>query len=200
MKLDSVRLRIVVLILTALTTVTTIASLATPFIAQISADVSTGSSKYNVGFLNGDHADGNLVFNYNWCSDCNGLNQTWLGMSILWGVPIALQVAAALLVFFSPNRAYWVLQLSFIVQACGGFGFCARVLPLFREVLQNTPQPINVYWTIAPAGVVAIIAICFHFLTLLAFAVFYRAFLVESMPIEANDESTSAHETNEPAS
>jgi hypothetical protein len=178
--MHSTKIRIAVLALLALTAATTIASFATPFVAKITTQVSTGKLHYNIGFLNGDKGDSKLVFNYEWCSDCSGLNTAWLAVSILWGAPIVLQVISALLVFFSPSRAYWVLQLSFVSQACGGFGLCVRVLPLFREVLQNTPQPINIDWSIGPAGILGIIAIGLHFVTILVFAAFFARYLAET--------------------
>lgn len=173
-------LRVLVLVCLAITICSTIASLATPFIVSIRKEISIETIDYNVGFVSGDQGDKTWRFNYKWVGSekagetvaAQSLSRTWLAMSVLWGFPILLQVVCSVYLFFHPSKAYWMLQFSFFIQACGGFGYMTRVLPLFREFLQEIAQPVKITWTLGPAGIVAVIALAFHFVTVIIYAFF----------------------------
>lgn len=135
-------------------------ALTAPWLGEV-AWVANGTTQptFTVGLLLMDSGSSNgnstsFGLHLNWCdsvqstlgssSTCSSIETSLLAMSIIFGIGAIFLLLTGILLFFAPRVAFILGPLGFTLLCAGAFGYFFRVLPLFKELLQNSEASVSV--------------------------------------------------------
>ena len=148
-----------------------------PWIAKMEATVSGTQSTYVMGMQLIDDANSNFASHMTFCdadhplkSTLTNCSDTMMIVSIMHGVGALLCLVLIPLLIKAPKAAFFISPWALILQVAGGFGYVYKVLPGFKDDIQNISAASSATWSYDWTAFVAAAGAGVTFLATIIFA------------------------------